>query len=99
MLTHEFELEFAHANEFVNTYNGDGVKIVVSFSKTNLPDKEDFMPSQYATERNKGENRPYLPRPIAVWTSIYSDRRGMVKKQQNTISHETSSMARTRRMS
>jgi hypothetical protein len=40
LLAHEFELEFAHANEFVNTYNGDGVKIVVSFSKTNLPDKD-----------------------------------------------------------
>jgi hypothetical protein len=40
LLTHEFELEFAHANEFVNTYNGDGVKIVVLFGKANLPEKD-----------------------------------------------------------
>jgi hypothetical protein len=43
LLAHEFELEFAHANEFVNTYNGDGVKIVVSFSKTYLPDKDAIL--------------------------------------------------------
>jgi len=40
LFTHEFELEFAHANHFVSTYNGDGVKIVALFSKANLPEKD-----------------------------------------------------------
>jgi hypothetical protein len=38
LFAHEFELEFAHANHFVSTYNGDGVKIVALFSKANLPE-------------------------------------------------------------
>jgi len=40
LFTHEFELEFAHANHFVSTYNGDGVKIVALFSKANLPEND-----------------------------------------------------------
>ncbi|MGA9151837.1 MAG: hypothetical protein WBZ36_14765 [Candidatus Nitrosopolaris sp.] len=56
MLAHEFELEFAHANEFVNTYNGDGVKIVVSFSKTNLPDKDAILFDPRGTKTMSGSS-------------------------------------------
>jgi len=40
LFTHEFELEFAHANHFVSTYNGDDVKIVALFGKANLPEND-----------------------------------------------------------